>query len=185
MTEQKMEEHEDEILDEAGDEETPAEEVELDEVDPLRIELAECQDMLLRQRADTDNIRKRLRKEADEAGNRAIARFVRPLLEEMDNFERALLAANPEQFQDFAMGVTMIKSNISNTFESSGIEIIPTDGVFDPHVHEVISEIEVAEQPRGTIVEVARSGYRLGGQVIRAAQVIVSRPPADESSDAE
>lgn len=162
-----------------------AEAEELDELSQLQQEVADLRDTMLRQRADFENIRKRLRREAEEAGNRAIARFVRPILEELDNFQRALLAANPEQFQDFAMGVTMIKSNLEGTLNSAGIEQIPTEGVFDPAVHEVISEVEVADQPRGTIVDVARSGYKLGNQVIRAAQVIVSRPPAASEAAAD
>jgi molecular chaperone GrpE len=149
------------------------------ELDILRAENAELKERLLRQQADFDNVRKRLRREMEETGTRAVVRFVRPLLTELDNFERAILAANPDAFQDFAMGVSMIKENVDGILSSQGIEPVPAEGVFDPAVPEVIAEVEHPDQPRGQIVEVFRSGYRLGGQIIRAAQVVVARPPKD------
>jgi len=157
-------------------------EVETDPVTELEQQVGELKEQLLRQRADFENARKRFRREAEEAGQRAIARFARPILGELDNFDRALQAANPEQFQEFAMGVSMIKSNLDNVLGDYGLEKIPCEGVFDPALHEVIQEVEDADQPRGTIVSVERVGYRLGNQVVRSAQVVVSRPPADAST---
>lgn len=151
-----------------------------DPLTELQQEVGELREQLLRQRADFENARKRFRREADEAGQRAIARFARPILSELDNFDRALQAANPEQFQDFALGVSMTKTNLDNVLSDHGLEKIPCEGVFDPAWHEVLSEVEDADQPRGTIVSVARIGYRLGNQVVRAAQVVVSRLPAAE-----
>ncbi|MDA3959460.1 MAG: nucleotide exchange factor GrpE [Planctomycetota bacterium] len=142
-------------------------------------EIADLKDRLMRQQAEFDNVRKRLRREMGESENRAIVRFVRPIFTELDNFELAIQHANPEAFDDFAAGVSMIKTNLESVLSSSGIEAIPCEGVFDPSLHEVIHEMESAEHPRGTIVEVFRTGYRLSDQVIRAAQVVVSRPPAD------
>lgn len=145
------------------------------EADMLRAQVQELQQRLIRQQADFDNIRKRLRRESEEAGTRAVVRFVRPMLTELDNFEHALLAANPEKFQDFAMGVTMIKTNLDGLLDGAGISQIPAEGIFDPARHEVLSEIEQADAERGTIVQVARTGYMCGDQVVRAAQVIVAK----------
>jgi len=149
-------------------------------VDEMRAELDELKQRMLRQQADFDNTRKRLRREAEEAGQRALVRFVRPVLGELDNFRLALDAASPEKFQDFAMGVSMIRDNLDGILRESGIEPIPAEGVFDPQWHEVVAEVEDPDQPRGTIAEVQRHGYRLGDQVVRAAQVIVTRPPRDD-----
>jgi molecular chaperone GrpE len=151
----------------------------VDEVDVLRGRVAELEEALLRKQADLENTRKRFRREADEAGGRAIVRFVRPLLTELDNFDRAIAHASPEQFQDFAMGVSMTKTNIDGVLSSQGIEPIACEGVFNPAVHEVVQEVEDAEVERGTIVQTLRTGYKLGDQVVRAAQVMVARPPAE------
>lgn len=145
----------------------------------LQEQVAELQARVLRERADFDNIRKRLRREAEEAGTRAVLRFVRPLLSELDNFQLALSAADPERFQDFVVGVSMIKNNLDNLLSQHCIEAIPCEGVFDPRWHEVMQEMEVPDRQRGEIIEVLRSGWKLGNQVVRAAQVIVARPPPE------
>ncbi len=148
------------------------------ELENLRQENGELRERMWRQQAEFDNVRKRLRKEADEAGTRAIARFVKPVLNEIDNFGRALQAATPEAFADFAMGVSMTRENLINALASAGIETIPVEGIFDPAIHEVIAESERDDLPRGTIVEVHRAGYRLKDQLVRAAQVVVAKAPA-------
>lgn len=151
---------------------------ELTELAKLRQDNADLREALLRRQADFDNARKRLRREADEAGSRALARFVKPLLMELDNFQRALEVAKPETFADFALGVTMIKTNLDTLLGSNNIVPVSTEGVFDPQLHEVLQEVERADLPRGTIVAVQRQGWKLGEQLIRAAQVVVARPPA-------
>ena len=102
------------------------------------------------------------------------------MLSELDNFGHALTAADPNKFQEFAMGVTMIRDNLINHLGGSGVEVIPSDGVFDPKWHEVIQEMPSAEHEKGTIVEVARQGYKLGDQVLRASQVIVAAATPEE-----
>ena len=144
----------------------------VEEEDPLAVLRTECQglkEQLLRERADFDNIRERLRREADEAGSRAVARFVRPVLLQLDNFSLALEAANPEAFMDFAMGVTMIRDGLLSALSDSGITPVETEGKFDPAQHEVVAEIP-NDLPKGHIVTVQRGGYRMGNQLVRAAQ---------------
>jgi molecular chaperone GrpE len=148
------------------------------EYESAKREIAEWRERCMRSQAEFENVRKRLRKEADEAGSRAVARFVKPILTELDNLERALLAAKPEAFAELAQGVSMIQSNLQTALSGAGIEPVPCDGVFDPAIHEVLAEEERAEVPKGTIVQVFRAGYRLKDQLVRAAQVVVAKPPA-------
>jgi len=129
-----------------------------------------------RLQAEFDNARKRLRKEADEAGSRAIARAMRPMLDQLDNLDRALLAATPTAFVEFAQGVTLIRDGIIGALTGNGLECIACDGVFDPAVHEVIAEQVKADVPKGTIVQVHRQGWRLKDQLVRSAQVVVAKP---------
>lgn len=167
-----------------------AEEQEVAEPDPVAQLQAECQALkaqLLRERADFDNIRKRLRREAEEAGQRAVVRFARPMLTQLDNFSLALEAANPEAFQDFAMGVTMIRDGLLQVLDETGITPVATDGPFDPKVHEVLAEVP-SELPKGHIVSVQRTGYHMAGNLVRAAQVLVSSgqaPAAATNDDAD
>lgn len=148
------------------------------EFEALKREAGEWKERCMRSQAEFENVRKRLRKEADEAGTRAVARFVKPILTELDNLERAVLAANPEAFAEFAQGVTMIQTNLQSALRGAGIEPIACEGIFDPAVHEVLAEAENGEVPKGTIVQVFRAGYKLKDQLVRAAQVVVAKPPA-------
>jgi molecular chaperone GrpE len=60
--------------------------------------------------------------------------------------------------------------------ERQGVERIGAAGEpFDPELHDAVGVHETDEAPDRTILEVARSGYRLGDRVIRPAQVIVAR----------
>ncbi len=140
----------------------------------LKREATEWKERCARSQAEFDNVRKRLRKEADEAGTRGVVRFVKPILGELDNLGRALASANPESFVEFAQGVSMIQSSLQSVLANAGIESIPCEGLFDPAVHEAIAE-QASDLPRGTIVQVHRPGYRLKEQLVRAAQVVVSK----------
>jgi len=148
------------------------------EFEALKRDASDWKERCMRSQAEFENVRKRLRKEADEAGTRAVARFVKPILTELDNLERAVLAATPEAFAEFAQGVTMIQANLQAALRGAGIEAVACEGIFDPAVHEVLAEAENAEVPKGTIVQVFRAGYKLKDQLVRAAQVVVAKPPA-------
>ena len=147
------------------------------EFEAAKREAGEWKDRCLRNQAEFENIRKRLRKEADEAGSRGVVRAVKPLLNEIDNLTRALESATPESFSEFAQGVTLIRENLANALKGQGLETIVCEGVFDPTVHEVIAEQE-SEQPKGTILSVFRSGYKIKDQLVRTAQVVVAKPTA-------
>lgn len=148
------------------------------EYEQSRQQVVEWKERCMRQQAEFENVRKRLRKEADEAGTRAVARFVRPLLDQFDNLDRAIAAAKPEAFVEFAQGVTMIRESMRASLTASGIEPVAGEGAFDPAVHEVLAEEERADLPKGHIVAVHRSGWKLKDQLVRSAQVVVAKPPA-------
>jgi molecular chaperone GrpE len=147
------------------------------ECEALRQQLEELTHLNLRQRADFDNARKRLVRQAAENGDRVLATFVRPVLIELDNLTRALAHATTGSLTEFTQGVGMIHGNLLTILGNAGIEEVPATGIFDPALHEVLAEIP-GDAPRGTILQVERAGYRLPGQLIRAAQVLVSAGPA-------
>jgi molecular chaperone GrpE len=152
------------------------------EFEQLKRDITEWKERCIRQQAEFENVRKRLRKEADEAATRGVVRAVKPVLGELDNLERALDAADPAAFVEFAQGVTMIQENLKAALAGLGVEQVLCDGVFDPAVHEVLAEQESAEHPRGTIVQIHRRGWKLKDQLVRAAQVVVAKPPATGAS---
>ena len=62
------------------------------------------------------------------------------------------------------------------------IEIIdPLGAPFDPNEHQAMSMVENAEMEANSVSTVVQKGYKLNGRLVRAAMVMVTKPPvADE-----
>ena len=86
-------------------------------------------------------------------------------------------------------GIRLISISIDHAFESQGFtKISPMLVPFDPAHHESIGNVESAEHPEGTVIELVQSGCRIKstGKVLRAAKVIVSKKPSvDTDSNGE
>jgi molecular chaperone GrpE len=165
----------------AGDQD-PATEKEYDEAkeeaadeaasDPAA-DAAKYLELAQRTQAELENFRKRAAREAAMAGERAKANLVRELLPVVDNLERALATANPEE-DHLAEGVRLVHVELVNTLERNGIKAFnPAGEPFDPTVHEAISMRE-GENGSGLVLDVVEKGYKLGDNVIRPARVVVS-----------
>ena len=72
-------------------------------------------------------------------------------------------------------GVVLTYRDLHKTLERAGVETYePVGEKFDPQLHEAISTRSDEGAEPGTVVDVVEKGYRLNGQVIRAARVVVS-----------
>jgi molecular chaperone GrpE len=130
-------------------------------------------DLAQRTQAEFENFRKRATRDVALAGERAKASLVRELLPVVDNLERALATANPEE-DHLAEGVRLVHVELVNTLERNGIKPFdPAGEPFDPTVHEAISMRE-GENGSGIVLDVVEKGYKLGDNVIRPARVVVS-----------
>ena len=93
----------------------------------------------------------------------------------LDDLERALEAAEAHEEAKLEDGVRLVHRSLAAALSKEGLEAIPTDGAFDPHVHEaLLSQPSDAEE--GTVIEVLQQGYRLGDRVLRPARVVVAAP---------
>jgi molecular chaperone GrpE len=156
----------------ASDAPDPAAEAPSDAPDPAA-EAARYLDLAQRTQAEFENFRKRAAREAAVAGERAKASLIRELLPVVDNLERALATANPEE-DHLAEGVRLVHVELVNTLERNGIKAFdPAGEPFDPTVHEAISMRE-GENGSGLVLDVVEKGYKLGDAVIRPARVVVS-----------
>jgi molecular chaperone GrpE len=130
-------------------------------------------DLAQRTQAEFENFRKRAARDAAQAGERAKANLVRELLPVVDNLERALATANPEE-DHLAEGVRLVHVELVNTLERNGIKAYdPSGEPFDPTYHEAISMRE-SDNGSGLVLDVVEKGYKLGDAVIRPARVVVS-----------
>lgn len=151
---------------------------------PLEAELAAAKERYLRLLADVDNMRKRQARELEERTARANERLLGTLIPVFDQFEMALAAAKEDS--PFVQGVRMIAEGFRKALEQSGAEVLDaSEGTtFDPMTHEALSMTPHATVPKGCVAAQFRKGWRLGGKVLRPAQVIVSSgaPEAAETA---
>jgi len=141
-----------------------------------RREAGEYLDQARRLQAEFDNYRKRVLKEQTRAVELAAEPMVRRLLEVLDDFELALMAAEEKpDFDRFLKGVELVYAKLVDGLKSEGLERIEAEGVpFDPSEHEALMQTGQGDgEP--IVADVLRQGYRLHGHVIRPAGVRVER----------
>ena len=146
------------------------------ELEAARREAAEYRDHLQRLAAGFENYRKRVLKEQTRALELASEPLVRRVLEVLDEFELALMAAERRpDFDKFLHGVELVYAKLLEILRSEGLEPIEADGArFDPERHEALMQSGEGDgEP--VVADVLRRGYTLKGRVIRPAGVRVSR----------
>lgn len=161
----------------------PEEELELPAVDadggePSIPEEPDYQDLYLRAAAETDNVRKRARRDVEVAQARGVAKLARELLPALDNLDRALASAEAEEGDEehhLTKGIRLVQQELMSALTRVGIESFSPDGeYFDPHHHEAMAQIAVDGKEAGTIVQVFQVGYRYKEEVLRPARVSVA-----------
>lgn len=130
---------------------------------------------MLRLQAEFDNFRRRTRQEKADLIKYADEELITELLPVLDNFDRALAAAD-NTGEDFVSGVELIYRQLKDILANRGLEVIPTVGEeFDPNKHEAVMQVESEEFAENIVAEEFRRGYLLKGRVIRAAMVKVAK----------
>ena len=158
----------------ASGEPTPPDEA--DELARARTQAAEYRDHLQRLQAEFENYRKRMTRSQERLVDAELQRFVQRLLEVLDEFDLALIAAERQpDFEAFRKGVELVYAKLAETLRAEGLERIEAEGKsFDPNEHEALMQTGDGEgEPH--VAEIFRQGYRLRGTVIRPASVRVER----------
>ena len=136
--------------------------------------LKEAQDKWLRQLAEFENFRKRTNQEKQSMYNNGIRAAVESFLPVVDNFERAVAAAEDKESPTYK-GIEMILKQLLEVMSGLGVEEIPAQGEpFDPNVHSAVMHIEDESCDENVVVEVFQKGYRHGDKVIRPSMVKVA-----------
>ena len=151
-------------------------------VQELEAQLAETakkeQDLLLRTRAEIDNIRRRTEQDVEKAHKFALEKFAKDILNTIDNLERALAPpANTEDETVKALfdGVELTLKELLATVARFGVEPVGVVGeVFNPDLHQAISMQPMEGFETNQITTVLQKGYLLNGRVIRPAMVMVA-----------
>jgi len=128
-------------------------------------------------RRETDELRQRLARAADERAARDKASFLTTLLPVMDNLSRALEAAESGgTLESLLDGLRGTISGFESALAAAGAEPVEALGQpFDPELHEAVDVAEVEPARDGRVTAVYSRGYRLGNQLLRPARVQVGR----------
>ncbi|NLC76759.1 MAG: nucleotide exchange factor GrpE [Clostridia bacterium] len=137
----------------------------------------ELTNRLARLQADFDNYRRRTRKEIEEITRFGSERVILSLLPVIDNFERALAAAEgKEELAQFATGMEMIYRQMQDALAKEGLAVIPTaNQPFDPEKHHAAAQVETDEYEENMIVDELQKGYSLHDKVLRPSVVRVAK----------
>jgi molecular chaperone GrpE len=141
----------------------------------------EYRERLLREAADFANYKKRAARERQDAVTFANEILLQKLMPVLDSFEMALAAASSDgaAAQSLQAGVLMVYNQLKSTLADAGLEEIDARGkVFDPNLHEAVSQQESAEVPEGEVMQQIRKGYKFRNRLVRPAGVIVAKKPA-------
>lgn len=171
-------------LKEGGDEASDEPSVE-ERIAGLENELAEAKQQILYAQAETQNVRRRLEKDAQDAKAYAATGFARDMLSVSDNLQRALAAIpteikNEEKWKGLIGGIEATGRELETVFEKNGIKRVASVGLpLDPNQHQAMVEIPTDEHEPGTVVQEMQAGYVIKDRLLRPAFVGVAKKPEE------
>ena len=137
---------------------------------------AERKNEYLRLMAEFDTFRRRTAEEKLELVKSASADTIKGLLPVLDDCEIALAQLEKTEGNEAAVeGVQLIFNKLTGYLKTRGLERIEAKGEpFDTELHEAVTLYPApSEDLKGKVIDVAQTGYTLGGKVLRFAKVIV------------
>ncbi len=142
-----------------------------------RAKREEAEQKVLYIAAEFQNFRRRRDDEMKELQKFANSELVRSVLPVLDNFERALAAAErTSNFDSLLAGVSGTMKQLQTALQKAGV--VPIDAIgkeFDPNFHEAIGHTEGSELPANTVAEEVQRGYVMHDRVLRPSLVKVSQ----------
>ncbi len=164
------------------------------EISRLTEQLAIEKDRILRLSAEFENYKKRKQREIDEFKKFANETVFRQLLSVVDNLERAIAAASPqnqegnsgqqgtpENSTGLLDGVEMIHKEIMTILTNFHVSpVAAQDQPFDHNFHQAVTQEETHEVPDKTVIRVLQKGYAFHDRLLRPAMVVVSKKPAQD-----
>ncbi|GAA0467581.1 nucleotide exchange factor GrpE [Parasphingorhabdus litoris] len=149
----------------------------------LENELAEAKQQVLYAQAETQNVRRRLEKDAQDAKAYAATGFARDMLSVSDNLQRALAAIpteikNEDKWKGLIGGIEATGRELETVFEKNGIKRVASVGLpLDPNQHQAMVEVPTDKQEPGTVVQEMQAGYMIKDRLLRPAFVGVAKKP--------
>lgn len=152
-------------------------------LESLKSDLATAKQDVLYAQAETQNVRRRMEKDVQDARNYAATGFARDILSVWDNLSRAVEAIPDSLREDDKMkglvtGIEATQRELEKVFKQHGIERVAAKGMpLDPNQHQAMIEIPNADEEPGTIVQEMQSGWMIKDRLLRPAMVGVAKKP--------
>ena len=149
----------------------------------LRGDLETAKQDVLYAKAETQNVRRRLEKDVQDARNYAATGFARDILSVSDNLARAVQSVpealrEDEKLKGFIAGIEATQRELDKVFGQHGITRIASTGMpLDPNQHQAMMEIPSDDHEPGTIVQEMQAGYMIKDRLLRPAMVGVAKKP--------
>jgi len=168
-----------EEINEGGTGITLSEEAEkmISQLEALEAKAEENLDGWQRSQAEFANYKKRVARDQEQVHGDIRGRVIMRYLEIADDLERALNNRPDEGAgAEWANGVELIYRKLMSYLDGEGLTLMQVEGqLFDPNLHEAISQEESEDHASGEIIEVLQSGYMLGERVLRPAKVKIAQ----------
>jgi molecular chaperone GrpE len=140
----------------------------------LQAKADENWDRYLRAAAETENVRKRARRDVENAHKFALENFSRELLAVKDSLEMGIQAADKADADALLAGKEATLKLLATTRERFGVEELdPAGEPFDPEFHEAMTMQPSEDLEPGSVLTVIQKGYSLNGRLLRPAMVVV------------
>jgi len=138
--------------------------------------LGEMREVLLRERAEIENQRKRLQRDLEQARRFANEKLLGELLPVFDNLERGLTVVNADVVT-LREGMDLTLKALGKVGEANGLKALdPVGQPFNPELHQAMSMVDAPGVAPNTVVAVMQKGYVLNERLLRPALVSIAKP---------
>ena len=142
-------------------------------IEALKKEKDEAIALAQRLQADFDNYRKRNATLKADSYQEGMRDCVKALIPSLDNFD---LAVNNMENVDpcYLDGVKIVQRALLDSLGKLGLSEVPSEGVFDPNLHNAVLQEPAEDKEAGEILEILQKGYEMNGRILRHTMVKVA-----------
>jgi molecular chaperone GrpE len=152
------------------------------ELEALKAKVAELEasnkdlrEVVLREKAELENQRRRLHRDLEQARRFANEKLLNELLPIYDGLERGLTVEGAD-VNAMREGLSLTLKELLRIANHNGlVQVDPVDQPLDPERHHAVSMVEAPGKAPGTVVTVLQKGYVLNDRLLRPALVAVAK----------
>lgn len=143
-----------------------------------RTEAAKNLDGWQRSQAELVNFKKRQVEQSTRRLNDLTSQLISqifPVLDDLDLAFQNIPDSLSEQEENWVEGFTLVQRKLLKILENNQVEIISTEGEFDPNLHEAVTHEDSPDHESNAIIAELRKGYKLKNRVLRPSLVRVAQ----------